>query len=391
MNTDMVITLQNKIEELSATICNMEKIVNTLKINDQLKLNANNIIPPGIACKVAYDKNGLVVNGGKLEINDIPQLEISNINGLERHLNDKVSIRDLDKFKVDITTMLSPITKSVNDIAGTGIKINYNSEGRVISTADLLVSDIPILPIEKIEGLSTIIEELQFYVFSRDNIESFTPDITTHPGIFTKVTIDNHGRVINGGKLDINDIPIEIINQLNTIQSDLVNYAPRHSVDLINKTVNGKLDANSPITSGTYTKVKVDSKGLVTFGEKLSISDLPELTTSDIKDLDKIIRGKADQDDLLSVYDTIAGIANSLNKVGEVSAMRNELINKASNDDVKKLESKVNGIQHKMDTILNIIPSDMIMEQLNQIMDEMSSLSGRISAMENYLKMNGQV
>ena len=48
--------------------------------------------------------------------------------------------------------------------------------------------------------------------------------------------------------------------------------------------------SNSGVTTGTYTKVTVDSKGRVTSGTTLSASDIPTLTSSKISDFDTQVR-----------------------------------------------------------------------------------------------------
>ena len=341
MNTELILELRDKIENLSISVETMKKSINSLKINDQRRVDANNPIPPGIACKVAFYKNGLIIAGIGLELSDIPQLEIDKINNLKQYLDNKASTKDLEKFKVDITNMINPTIKTFNEIAGTGIKVNYNSDGRIISSSELLISDIPVLPITKIEGLIDIINDLKSKSISEDNTIEEIPSIKVSPGTYTKVNVDKYGRVTNGDKIGINDIPIEIINRLNSIESRMVNFASQNSIDIINKDLVNKITSNKSITPGTYTKVKVDSKGLITSGEKLTIRDLPELSISDINGLDKIIRNKADSLDLINLTDTVSSMVNSISKIGEIDGIKNELNDKASEIDVKNIKSKI--------------------------------------------------
>lgn len=384
MNTELIISLQNKIEELSSAIDIMGKTVNALKINDQRRLTSNTPIPPGIACKVAYDSNGLITRGTSLEVSDIPQLDIDKIINLKKHLDDKASLKDFEKFKSAITEMIKPAVNKLSQIAGTGIKVNYNSDGRIVSSSDLLPSDIPVLPISKIEGLSDIISHLNIQKIS-ENAEDSIPNIKVNPGTYVKVSIDKYGRVITGEKLGMNDIPSELISKLNVIESKFVDIPSQQTIVAIQKNLVEKLDGNLPIIPGTFTKVKVDSKGLVTFGDKLNIRDLPELTISDITGLEKVIRDKADYKDFLSLSDTVSSLVNSLSAIGEISGIKNELHSKAKDEDVKKLSSSVSQIKHTLDSLVNRMPSDMISDQLTQIQNEVSMLSGKISAIENHL------
>lgn len=384
MNTELIIALQNKIEELSSTVGIMEKTVNALKINDQRRLDSNIPIPPGIACKVAYDKNGLITKGIGLEVSDIPQLDIDKIINLKKHLDDKASLKDFEKFKSIITEMIQPTVKNLGYIVGTATKVNFNQDGRIVATSDLLPSDIPMLPISKIEGLADIISNFNIQMISENN-ENSIPNIKVSPGTYAKVTIDQYGRVITGDKLGMNDIPSELISKLNIIESRFADIPSQQTIIAIQKSLVDKLDANKSIIPGTFTKVKVDSKGLVTFGEKLSIRDLPELGMSDINGLEKAIREKADQKDILSLSDTVSSLVNSLSSIGEISGIKNELKTKAKDEDVRKLSSNITQLKNTLDSFINRIPSDMILEQLTQIQNEVSSLSGRVSAIEKHL------
>ena len=387
MNTKIILELQSQIEELSSSLKKVEKHVNALKIDEQYRLNANTAIAPGTACKVSYDKNGLIVNGSQLESNDIPELEINKIKLLKKLLDEKVSDKDLEKFKVDIMNMINPVVATYNEIIGTGIKVNYNKEGKIVSSSELLVEDIPELPIEKINGLSDIIDEMrcQSVSVASDDIDNA---IKVNAGTYTKVSVDQYGRITYGSKLELNDIPRELVNNINLIQSKLIEFASQVSLDEINKKLINKVDANPAITAGTYIKVRVDSKGLVVSGDKkLDINDLPELNISNITGLEKAIRDKADHKDVMALTDTISSLVNSMGNVGEIKGIKNELESKASDERVDRIETKVESINNKLNTLINSMPSDMIFEQLNQIQNELSNLTGRMSSIEKYLKI----
>ena len=82
MNPESIIKLQNDFAALAIDVDDIKKIVNGLKLNEQRYVTKNNSIPPGIACKVAYDSNGLILSGIRLDPSDIPTLGIDNINVL---------------------------------------------------------------------------------------------------------------------------------------------------------------------------------------------------------------------------------------------------------------------------------------------------------------------
>ena len=60
------------------------------------------------------------------------------------------------------------------------------------------------------------------------------------------------------------------------------------------KTANAAVVANSPITSGTHTKITYDAKGLVTAGEDLTAADIPSIDHSKISDWDTELAKKQD-------------------------------------------------------------------------------------------------
>ena len=384
MNTEIILELQKEISDLSLEVKSMSKYINSLKIDDQRRLNANIPIPPGIACKVAYDKNGLIIKGIGLELSDIPQLDIDKIKNLKKSLDDKANTKDFIKFKVDVNEMIKPAVSENNTVVGTGVKVNYTKDGRIVSTSELLPSDIPSIDISKIEGLSEILDNFKINMLSIDNNDKVST-IKTSAGTFTKVTIDKYGRVITGEKIGIDDIPIEIISKLNSIESQLSNFASSYSVEIMGKDLVNKLDANKSITSGTFTKVHVDSKGLITKGENLTIRDLPEISINDIKDLNKTLRNKANETDLLDLQNTVVSLTNSLSKVGEITGIKNELNTKADDETVVILQSKVNSMKNTLDSLVNRTTSDMLNEHLLQIEENISNLEARFSVIEKVI------
>ena len=366
-------------EQLQDDIRQLRKDVNALRINEQRYLKSNTLIPPGIACKVSYDGYGLIVNGTKLESSDIPELPIDHIISLRKILDDKIGSNEFKKLQIEAS---NNVIKKGN-IVGSGIKVNYDHNGLVISTSDLLVDDIPELPIQKIDGLLEKLSLLE----SHHKTEMVDDNNTITPGIFCKISYDNKGRVISGSNLDINDIPIELINRINSFESMLPMLATGDVVRAIGENVLKKLDSNNPITSGTYTKVTVDSKGLVTKGDKLTVNDLPELTIMDIKNLYTELHNKVNLDTFIALNDTVSTMVNSLKSIGDVNEIKNTVSTKANESDMRLTISQVKELRDKFNILNDKIPNDTIMEQLQQIQLELSTLSGRISVIENKLNI----
>lgn len=383
MNPETIVDLQNRINTVEQDVQDALKILKGLKIDNQMKLTSNVKIPPGISCKVAYDSNGLIIKGDKLLTSDIPVIQIDGVEGLRNLLDEKISKRDLDKLQMNASGSSSD--NKPGNIIGTGTKINYDENGRVVSSAELTEEDIPLISIDRIKHLN---EELDIIKNIITPSETQKEHRKIDPGTFPKITYDSDGRVLSGSKLSIDDIPMELITKVNQIEGKIPGLASQMTVDSISKALRDKIDGNPKIAPGTYTKITVDSKGLITNGSRIDIRDLPEISISDITDLSTALRKKADKDDLIGLNDTVSQIVASLNKIGDITGIQNKLKQKAEDSDVKDIQSKITSLQKLMDTLSTKIPNELIMEQLQQIQNELSTISGRVFVLEKKIGMN---
>lgn len=384
MNPETIAKIQQDLASLSETYNEILTKVRALTINDQLYLKKNTMIPPGIACKVAFDQNGLIIRTDKLSVTDIPELQIDHIIGLRAAMNDKVSRSDFDRLKVD----LKEVQVKKGGVVGTGIKVGYDSNGLVVSVADLLAEDIPTLPMNKIEGLSEVIEYLKAQMTCDNSIHVEHPSVVANTA--TKVTYDEHGHVIHGGKLGMNDLPVDLISKINILESRIPSMVSQVVIDGINKTLLNKVDANPEIKPGTYTKVRVDEKGFVTLGDQMTLRDLPQITINDIQDLREELNQKADRTAFMNLSDTVSSITTSMQQISDVLSMRTEIKKKADASDVKSIESRLDSIQRTFDKIVNSIPGDTIMSEIERITSEMSNLGGRLSVIEKKLQTENE-
>lgn len=383
MNPETIVNLQNRMTSVEQDVQDALKILKGLKIDNQMKLNANMKIPPGISCKVAYDSNGLIIKGDKLIASDIPTIQIDGVEGLRNLLEEKVSKKDLDKLQMNASESIS--NNKPGRIVGSGTKINYDENGRVVSSAELAEDDIPFISIDRIKHLN---EELDIIKNSITPKEVQKEHTKIDPGTFPKITYDSDGRVLSGSKLSIDDIPMELITRVNQIEGKIPGLASQTTVDSISKILRDKIDGNPKITPGTYTKLTIDSKGLVTGGSRITVKDLPEITISDITDLNMILRKKADQEDLIGLNDTVSQVVASLSKIGDITGIQNKLKQKAEDSDVKDIQVKINSLQKLMDTLSMKIPNELILEQLQQIQNELSTISGRVYVLEKKMGMS---
>ena len=220
-------------------------------------VQANAVIPSGTGAKISYDSKGLVTGSSVLDLSDIPDLPASKLTG-------KLNIAQLPEFGTPVSSYVkvyvdsagrviggeenpSLATLGIDDalaanpdiIPGTGTKITYDSKGLIVSSANLLETDIPNINANKITGTLSI-----------DQLPNFGVAVDS----YTKVTIDASGRVIGG-----------------SIPSTLDAYG-----------ITDAVQANTLIEPGSGTKIVYDSKGLIVSAELLLPSDIPDLDASKI-------------------------------------------------------------------------------------------------------------
>ena len=105
--------------------------------------------------------------------------------------------------------------------------------------------------------------------------------------------------------------------------------------------------ADTAVTAGTYTKVTVDSKGRVTKGENIAISDVTGLQDK-ISSIETSVGGKADKSTTLAGY----GITNAYTKTevdGKVSDLTSQL--GTANEAIEGLETSIESKADKSTTL----------------------------------------
>lgn len=91
-----------------------------------------------------------------------------------------------------------------------------------------------------------------------------------------------------------------------TLQSNIdKEVSARTSADTtLQANIDKKVTANTAITGGTFTKVTVDTKGLVTSGASLSASDIPTIAQSQVSGLTSALNGKQAVSNLVTAWQT---------------------------------------------------------------------------------------
>lgn len=371
--------LQIKMNDMTEDVSSIRQKINGLELDTKRCLKSNVPIPPGIGCKFAYDSNGLILKTIPLSPSDIPQLEIDSIKSLRLSLNEKISRSEFERLQIQA---INGINKRSDKVFGTGCKVNFDENGFVISGLDLTKEDIPLIELEGVNGLVERLELIEASIKDKhENIDSFK----INPGIGCKLSYDSKGRIIKSEDLSIDDIPRELMRQMNEIESQMTSFASQVSVNNLMKNIENKLDSNSKIQPGIFTKVTVDNKGLVTKGEKISKSDLPQFSISDIIGLESAIRNKANQSDITTIFNSIETLSSFVSKVGDINAIKTSLINKAESSEVRELKTHILGIQNSIDLINSKVPLDTINICIDNLEKEINSLLGRISVIEKKL------
>ena len=155
-----------------------------------------------------------------------------------------------------------------------------------------------------------------------------------------KITYDAKGLVTSGADLEASDIPNLASSKINAMTgyTKASSAAAIEATDSLNtaigkleKTADGKVDANAAITGATKCKITYDAKGLVTSGADLAASDIPNLSLSKITDvtatasevnvLDGITASTAE----LNILDGVTATATEINVLDGIEASTAEL------------------------------------------------------------------
>lgn len=117
-------------------------------------------------------------------------------------------------------------------------------------------------------------------------------------------------------------------NAIGTLSS-LTTTAKTNLVSAINEVNTNKVDANATITGATHTKITYDSKGLVTSGSDITLSDVTDVTAtaSEVN----ILSGLTASTTELNILDGITATTTELNYVdGVTSSIQSQLNDKAN-------------------------------------------------------------
>lgn len=355
-------------EEVKINIDDIKKSVASLQIAIDMIKNSMNTIIPGTACKVVFNCNGIITKTEPLSASDIPDISIDQVIGLKKALEAKTNV---------------PVLKSISkgDTVATGCKVNYDANGFVTGSAPLTEEDIPILPISHIDGLEEVIDNLR----SRTVTPYTEHDTVIVPNTACKVSFNKFGHIIDTAKLELTDLPKELITKITQMENIMSGLATKNAVDIVKKVIESKIDANQPIEAGTYVKVTVDSKGLITGGKGLDLSDLPELHIGDIINLRMELNNRVGIDTFNRLQDEFNIYASSINTQKITETIDSAIKDKVNKYEVDNIRSNINDINTRIDSIITNLPSAEIHTEINELKSIISELVGRVSTLESRL------
>ena len=382
MNSEQYVELDRRIKELNEKFDGITTLFNKTRVGLNQQKKREDSIPPGVACKVGYDSSGRITRTFDLDASDLPMIPMEKIIDLSEQME---AIENRIK---NMQTSASQKDDIRSTVAGTACKVNYDQNGHVLGGAGLNVDDIPELPLTKITGLSEVLATMKVPSVYPEEAEK--KQIIT-PNTACKVTYDQYGRVVRSDALTMNDLPRELIAQINSIDGRVAECATTQSVNVLSEMIHKKISANTPIKPGKYSKVIVDTNGLVIMGDTLTEQDLPELNISTIKGLTTALRDKADRKMVLELSNTVNSIATSLGKINEVAHLKDQFDGKVDQKEFSELTTLVARLKEQVSQLVSAIPADTIAQEFDQITSDITSITGRLSVIENVLHIDNHV
>ena len=287
-----------------------------------IKVTANTAITGATKCKITYDSKGLVTAGADLEASDIPSITLSKISdvtatatelnyvdgvtsSIQTQLNDKVSsVSSANKvYATDNNSSNTTISYTTANIASTIVQRDSNSQVNVnLTPSDNTHAASKKYVDDKFDTAITEAVVFQGIVADQTLLPSsgntngdlywITEFVSPAPA---GMTVGDSGAAIWNAKLATpqwqytedaiyqpDDATIELnanaklsVKLSNSANNSLTTDANGLIVD-----ISGKVDKNNAITGATKCKITYDSKGLVTAGADITLSDVSDVTAS---------------------------------------------------------------------------------------------------------------
>ena len=206
----------------------------------------------GTACKVVYDENGVIVGTSFIEETDLPTAITTEIHENTDNIN-------------SLTTRVNNMGRPLRFI---GIAVNEIVD-------DVSISEIQVIDNSSEDGYKTVELGDGDVALWQDEEHIYSN------GVFHTLGSESH--YIPRGDIQNTDVADDTFS-ISKVQN-------------LQTTLDSKVNKNDDITAGTKCKITYDSKGLVTSGENLSVSDLPDgIPQNKISGLSTDIANKVSKD-----------------------------------------------------------------------------------------------
>ena len=155
--------------------------------------------------------------------------------------------------------------------AGTRSGISFDAQGHITGTAALVADDMPLATTTDVGAVSVAADS----GLSVSGAGAISITNTVTGGTTSGITFDGNGLITATTELIASDLPEATASAIGAVS---VPAAGGLEVD-----VDGAISiADSVVTPGTYPKVTVNAKGIVTTGDTLAAADIPALDASKI-------------------------------------------------------------------------------------------------------------
>lgn len=339
-------------------IQDLKSAVSALKIDSQYYIKSPKDIVPGYKCKIGFDNNGLVINSGDLSKTDIPDIDITQVNGLSDALNAKATKSETERLSLTIDTLFTDRGTTI----GEGTKVTFDSNGLITGTSRLSSDDIPSIPISKVENLEDVISSLSTPI----EMEEFVHPVIS-PSTSVKVTYDKNGHIIRGEELGINDIPRELINRINVIESTLVDMAPKRLLDSLSKQVS---ELSSQME--TYSKVSIENK----------VQSSIEM--EDVEGLSETLNGLVKYEDIVELQSEVSTISSLV--AGKKATTTETSSVGTWSQKFEEIKRDIGEVDERVSRIYDNVPIDKVMSEFERISDMIQNLNDRVLDLEKKMR-----
>ena len=359
-NVNRIMELSARMNSIEESISNIEKEISRFKIDKQLVVKAEQPIHPGVGCKFQYSAAGLITSVMPLEESDIPQLGVNKIANLGALLSALPTSKEVESLKESIAKV-----REKGKPVLTGCKVNVDSNGVVTDVMELSSSDIPDIPITKVIGLESTLNQLTASLNAVNSVDFKVDDRSGD-------TMNTPSTPVVNRKITMADIPQELISMIHRIETEIPSSNVDNSIEYLSQMLYSKVNANPPIESGVYAKVAVDSNGLVCGGYTLSMEDMPSELKTTISTILDTISDMVHRDQFVDVLTKVNNMPNSapVDYSGDISALKKE---------IAEVKQSVNEVKYKLDKVISTLPSDQLTTTVQQLMEKISVLESRMN------------